>query len=90
MQIIENDKLVFIDVDDTLVKWPENWGISVSHTQPFEGSLAFLDPYDNSTNHLIPFDKHINLLKKYKGRGYTVFVWSAGGVRWAQSVINTL
>lgn len=90
MQVIDNDKVVFYDVDDTLVKWPENWNLPGSFSQPSEGSLPFVDPYDSSINHLIPFEKHINLLKKHKGRGYLVIVWSAGGVRWAQSVINTL
>lgn len=90
MEIIKNDKIIFFDCDDTLVKWPENWNMNASFSQPSEGSVEFHDPYDWSSNHLIPFEKHISLLKKHKGRGYCVIVWSAGGVMWAASVIKTL
>jgi len=86
---IQNEFIVCFDVDETLVLWPENHGFA-SHTQPSEGSIAIRDPYDGSTNHLVPYKKHIDLLKKYKGRGMCVVVWSAGGVLWAKSVVNTL
>lgn len=84
MQVFDNEYVVAFDIDDTIVIWSGN------HTQPHEGSIPFLDPYDGTTNHLVPYQKHIDLLKKYKGRGMCVMVWSAGGVQWAKSVINTL
>lgn len=84
MQIFENEYVVAIDCDDTLVMW------DVNHTQPHENSVAFICPYDGSTNHLIPNKKHIDFLKKCKGRGMCIMVWSAGGVLWAEAVINTL
>lgn len=95
MQVYETDSVVTFDVDDTLVMWPENNSRgynepALSHTQPFEGSVAFADPYDGSTNYLTPHQKHIDLMKKYKGRGFTVIVWSAGGYKWAKSVVETL
>lgn len=80
----DNEYVVAFDIDDTLVMW------SNEYRQPHEGSVAFIDPYDGATNHLVPHEKHVNLLKKYKGRGMCVMVWSAGGVQWAKSVINTL
>lgn len=93
MQVIDNDKIVFCDIDDTLVLWPENHPDKFpnkSFSQPFDVSVEFLDPYDNSINNLVPYQKHIDLLKKYKGRGYFIIVWSAGGVKWAESVVKTL
>lgn len=80
----DNEYVIACDVDDTLVMW------SNGCRQPHEGAVAFNDPYDGSTNYLTPHRKHIDLIKKYKGRGMCVMVWSAGGVQWAKSVINTL
>lgn len=93
MDVMATDQVVTIDVDDTLVLWPENqktFPYNQSHTQPYEGAVAFNDPYDNSINYLTPHQKHIDLIKKYKGRGFTVIVWSAGGYKWAASVVKTL
>lgn len=93
MQVYETDQVVCCDVDDTLVLWPENHPERFpgkSFAQPFEGSVAFFDPYDGSTNNLVPHISHTNLIKKYKGRGFTIIVWSAGGYKWAESVVKTL
>lgn len=84
MKIVENEQIVCFDVDDTLVKWTDRY------TQPHENALDFNDPYDNSTNYLAPHKAHVALLKKFKGRGYYIRVWSAGGVKWAESVVNRL
>lgn len=84
MQVYNTDQVVTIDVDDTLVMWSDKYA------QPHEGAVEFKDPYDGSTNYLVPHEKHISLLKKYRGRGFTVVVWSAGGVQWAESVVKTL
>lgn len=80
----ENEYVVACDVDDTLVMWEDNFN------QPHEGAIEFIDPYDGSKNYLKPHMKHVNLLKKYKGRGMCVMVWSAAGVKWAKAVVNTL
>lgn len=84
MQIVENEQVVYFDVDDTLVKWDDTF------TQPGNDKVAFLDPYDNSINYLTPHKKHIALLKKYKGRKNLIIVHSAAGVMWVKSVIQTL
>lgn len=84
MLVIDNELVVFFDVDDTLVKW------SSLYWEPDDNKLQFIDPNDNSTVYLEPHKKHIELLKKYKGRGYIVIVWSAGGYQWAESVVKKL
>lgn len=91
MNIIENENIVCYDTDDTLVKWPDNYTTPYAPAGTFEyNRKCFTDPYDNSSNYLIPHEKHIALLKKHKGRGQFVIVWSAAGVKWAESVVKTL
>lgn len=82
---IENDLIVVCDVDDTLVMWN-----NVKWWEPGPGLVEFCDPTDNGIVWLKPHTAHINLLKKYKAQGYTIIVWSAGGWRWAESVVKTL
>lgn len=84
MKVIESEMVVMYDVDDTLVKWSDK------HTQPHDNAIEFIDPYDGASLFLKKHQKHINLLKQHKARGYTVIVWSGGGYRWAETVINTL
>lgn len=84
MKVTESEMIVVCDVDDTLVMWSDNF------TQPHEGAIGFIDPYDNSVNYLTVHQMHVNLLKKYKGRGLFVRVWSAAGYKWAASVVKTL
>lgn len=84
MLVVENECVVCIDCDDTLVMWSDQF------SQPHEGATLFIDPYDNSYNFLKINEKHVALLKKYKGRGYHIKVWSAAGYRWAEAVVRTL
>jgi hypothetical protein len=82
---IENDLIVCTDIDDTLVIWN-----NVKWWEPGPGLVEFHDPTDSSRVYLKPHTAHIHLLRKYKAQGYTIIAWSAGGHRWARSVINTL
>lgn len=38
----------------------------------------------------IPSFKHIELIKKFKLRGHTVVVWSAGGWEWAERIVKEM
>lgn len=82
MHVIEDENVVCFDVDDTLVMW--NSKCVPTH------KIDILCPYSNSFNFLKPHMAHIDLLKKYKGRGLTVVVWSAGGYKWAEAVVKAL
>lgn len=84
MQITETETIVCIDCDDTLCMWDNEF------RQPHDGAIAFPDPYDNSINYLKVHQKHVDLIKKYKGRGFYIRVWSAAGYKWAESVVKTL
>lgn len=84
MQVIENEFLVAYDIDDTIVMWDAEF--DYTHADKVE----FKDPYDGKLVYLTPNKKHIDLLKKHKAQGMAVMVWSAGGAKWARSVIDTL
>lgn len=84
--LINNDQVVVVDVDDTLVMWNEDSDIYM----PGEGKVELVDPYNNGMYFLLPHKEHIKLIQKYKSQGYTVIVWSAGGCLWANEVVSKL
>lgn len=91
MQIFDNEIVVTFDVDDTLIMWPENnKHLNASSAQPSDGSIEIPAGYGTGTFHLIPNKRHIDLLKNMKARGHVIIVWSAGGVRHAESVVKAL
>ncbi len=69
------------DVDDTLIMW--------SIPQDYEGPLVHTN-YQGFKDVGIPNLPAINHLKKMKARGYSVFVWSAGGSDWAEVAVKAL
>lgn len=81
MQIIENELIVGIDFDDTLVMWS-----SPTISGPGKIEIEFA----GKTVYLIPHQYHIDLVKMYKERGYFVIGWSANGKTHAQRVIAAL
>ncbi len=78
--IVENECIIFFDVDDTLVMWDKSHG----------NQIKVPDDTDLRAKYVTPHRFHIELLKSHKARGYTVVVWSAGGYKWAQSVVRRL
>lgn len=84
MKTVGNEVNVFCDVDDTLVHWHNDY------SKPGDDKIKIIDPYDKSVNYLKPHKKHIRLLKKMKGRGNFIIVWSAGGFKWAEAVVKAL
>lgn len=80
--VFKTDQVVCIDCDDTLVMWALD---DTSKNIPIE------DPYiPGVINYVTPHEKHVKLVQQYKGRGFTVIVWSAGGVEWAHNVVKAL
>ena len=91
MQVIKSNEIVFFDVDDTLVVWGD--------TNPEEKIPITVNHFDNEddgpinlgfTEYLVPHKVHIEQLKKHKANGATIVVWSQGGWRWSQAVVNAL
>jgi phosphoserine phosphatase len=85
VKTIKSHRIVYFDVDDTLVVW--NW----KELDPNCSILVSVsDPDSDFTAQLMPHQRHIELLKQFKARGHTVVVWSAGGWRWAESAVKAL
>lgn len=91
MEVITHENIAAFDVDDTLVMWDSQFERQDFPYDPeLRTKVPITDPYDGSVNYLKPHRKHINLLKKYKGRGMLVVVWSAAGYKWAEAVVKAL
>ncbi len=93
MKIIDSEHVVMVDVDDTLVLWGKDHRIPLAATcdNNFnDHRKLFVDPYTGDNLYLTPHNVHIRLLRQYKGRGFTIVVWSMAGVRWSESVVKTL
>jgi len=82
--IINQDKQVHFDVDDTLVMWDDKF------REPGPGKVEFIDPHDGTKLYLTPHKKHIQKLRGHSRTGWYVVVWSAGGWEWAETVIRAL
>jgi hypothetical protein len=85
MLVIKSSRIVFCDVDDTLVMW--NWK---DYSPDGVGLIGITDPNDNVTVAVLPHFRHIEMIKQFKARGHTIVVWSQGGWAWAESVVKTL
>lgn len=81
MNTIDNEHIVCIDVDDTLVMWD----IPEGH----DGETILFDNF-GVAEWLLPHKAHIELMKRFKVRGQFVIVWSQGGVEWASEVVKRL
>ena len=84
MNVLNNENVVLVDVDDTIVVWDR------SHRAPGKGKIKFTDPYSGDTLYLTPHSVHIRLIRQYKGRGFAIIVASMAGVKWAEHVVKTL
>ena len=71
MTVVENNHMVFFDVDETLIF---NVGVKYSHPEKFSVIHMGIKSF------AVPHNTHIEALKKFKENGYTVVVWSHG--RW--------
>lgn len=84
MNVIEGERNIMFDVDDTLVMWDDKY------LEPGDSKVSVIDPYDGCKVYLTPHKQHIKLLKNHLMRGTQVFVWSQGGVLWAKAVVVAL
>lgn len=85
MKVIKNETVVTFDCDNTLLMWDKK------HDQPGEGREEIADPYDHGKKlYLKPHKVHCRLLRQYKGRGFTVVVWSKAGYAWGEAVVKHL
>lgn len=83
MIIIKSDKGAYFDIDETLVLMDN---IDTNHLDTITISC---DRY-NIFAIVFPHKEHIQRLKDHAARGHKVFIWSAGGWKWAQAVVKAL
>lgn len=82
--VLESSNTIFFDVDETLICWDH-------FTELHNRKISIKDPYmDGHIVKCIPHLTHINIMKRNKEQGRTVIVWSAGGHKWAQAVVEAL
>lgn len=84
MKVARSEHTICFDVDDTLIMWDSNFNM------PEEGDVEIQCPWDGQISFHRPHTRHIEFLKKQYTKGYTVIVWSAGGAKWAETVVKTL
>ena len=82
MTVIENEQLIYIDCDDTLVMWGSD---NEDHQY-----VNIVDPYDGKNVRLRAHVGHIKVLKDRKARGAYITVWSASGYKWAKAIVEAL
>lgn len=82
MKVLNNDHCVFFDVDGTLVMWEES--------ERYNERLIIDDPYSAEVETVYVNTDHVMLLKKMSNRGKFIVVWSHGGAKWAEAVIQAL
>jgi FMN phosphatase YigB (HAD superfamily) len=85
MKTIRATRSVFFDVDDTLVIW--DWK---SVNPEGKGLVTIKDPNSGVAELVHPHLRHIELMRQFKARGHTVFVWSQGGHEWAEATCKAL
>jgi len=88
MKVIQNNKCIFFDCDDTLVMWDNKYKQYCEVTDKWNTKLftCYEMTYD-----LVPHETQIKYLKDSKTKNKnTIIVWSAGGWEWAQEVVRTL
>lgn len=84
MIILESDDLMFFDCDDTLVLWGPK-------EHPDDEEIVIKDVYNpGNPVTLVKHKRNIELLRRNKGQGRTIVVWSAGGVFHAQEIVRAL
>jgi histidinol phosphatase-like enzyme len=76
MKHIDNELVVVVDVDGTLIKPDPNGTISL--------------PYGSEIQKFSAIKVHVDLVKEYKKRGFYVIVWSMGGAAWARGAVEAL
>jgi hypothetical protein len=85
MQVIKSTKIIYYDVDDTLIMW------DLSATE-YESSnlIRIVDPASGVSRYCLPHQRHIDLMQEFKVRGHTIVVWSQGGSEWAHRAVVAL
>jgi hypothetical protein len=89
MKVIESDKVVVVDVDDTLVIHGETRRDLGIPDEVWNKSSIEIG-VDDIKLLVMPHEKHIEFIRLLKAQGSQIVVWSHGGYAWARAVIIAL
>lgn len=78
MHVIKNDKTLYVDVDESLISF------ELGKSTPIHIKTDAIDAY------VAVLNKNVAHIYKHKARGHEVFLWSHGGVKWAEAVAKAL
>ena len=85
MHVVESSKIIYCDVDDTLIIWD-----FADEAYDPKDLITVTDAASGTSKAVLPHKRHINLLREFKTRGHTVVVWSQGGWEWAKAAVIAL
>ncbi len=74
---VENEKLLYVDCDDTLILWDKS--------EYSEEPKVLIECYEEPAS-VVVHKKNVNLVRKFYLLGYGIIVWSATGSKWAKAV----
>ena len=83
MKVINSNKTVHFDVDDTLILW------DYDSTHP-DLKTVQIECFDGETRTFQIHERHIQKMEKYRAIGKTIVVWSQSSYDWAERVVLAL
>lgn len=84
MKLLNTDNALFVDCDETLILWGD-----AEHEHDEEVKIQ--DPYiESCIVKVVIHKRNIDLVKRNKGQGKTIIVWSAGGSKHAETVVKAV
>jgi FMN phosphatase YigB (HAD superfamily) len=89
MHVVNSNKLVYFDVDDTLIIWSSTREMLGISDQEWASNTLEIGVGDFTTT-VMPHERHIEFLRDLKCQGCTIMVWSHGGHKWAAEVLKVL
>lgn len=88
MQIIKEDKIIFYDVDDCLVFWPEHLKYNPEDIIEIDSLYPIIG--GEQTYKLTPNHNVIEDLKNKSKQEFFIIVWSAAGYEHAEEIVEKL
>ena len=87
MQIVDNYKVLFCDVDDCLIKYPPEEGWT---DEERKRCVAFPSFFGASPLRVMPIESTIQEIKKRKEENYFLVLWSQAGSEHITQVVTAL
>lgn len=82
MKVIKSTRIVYCDVDKTLIWSPSELPSTGTEDMFYEVKIG--------DNIFFGYWPHDQLLQEFKARGHTIVVWSQGGWKWAEQVVRAM